>query len=278
MDVTRIAVNPLDVRREGAKRIQLVRRSAILLALLCLVMACPSDLSAQSQWPDQRRVGPILYHANFSLNPHKELLQEVSVLQAEIPRRLRLQPARNQVHVYLFSDQGIYEKYMRHHFPGVPHRRALFIKERGPGMVFAYRSDELAVDLRHEATHAILHSFLPMVPLWLDEGLAEYFEVEAGDRYGQNPHLRSVRWRMRLRQIPELQRLEQLGELSDMSRDDYRDAWAWIHFLLHGPEEVRSELRRYLTDIQSQIPPGRLSDRLQRRAPDVNRRFIEHFK
>ncbi|GIT30210.1 MAG: hypothetical protein Ct9H300mP1_22560 [Planctomycetaceae bacterium] len=32
-------------------------------------------------------------------------------------------------------------------------------------------------DLRHEFTHGVLHSSLKRVPLWLDEGLAEYFEV-----------------------------------------------------------------------------------------------------
>ncbi len=252
------------------------RLAVVLIGVSWLTISCP--LKAQSQWPHRQRVGPILYHANFSLDPYQQLLNEISVLQAEIPRRLRLQPARDDVYVYLFSDGKIYEKYMGHHFPGVPGRRALFIKERGPGMVFAYRSDEFAVDVRHEATHAILHSFLPMVPLWLDEGLAEYFEVPAGDRLEGNPHARSVRWRMRLKQVPELKRLEQLSELSEMKRDDYRDAWAWVHFMLHGPDAVRTELRSYLLDIQNHVPPGRLSDRLGRKVPHLDHRFVEHFQ
>ena len=37
--------------------------------------------------------------------------------------------------------------------------------------------DRLEEDLRHEATHALLHVAVGDLPLWLDEGLAEYFEV-----------------------------------------------------------------------------------------------------
>ena len=51
---------------------------------------------------------------------------------------------------------------------------------------------ELAVDLRHETTHAVLHGLLPMVPLWLDEGLAEYFEAPEANRLQRHPHFKAV--------------------------------------------------------------------------------------
>jgi len=255
-----------------------VQGSVALLCLVgCWIAGWPSDTFAQSQWPDQRRDGSVLYHANFRLDTHAPLLDEVSSLQQEVPHRLNLRASRGPIHVYLFSNQNVYEAYLKQYFPGVPYRRALFIKERGPGMVFAYRSSEFAVDLRHEFTHATLHANLPMVPLWLDEGLAEYFEVAASKRRDQNPHLRSVRWRLQLRQIPDLQRLEQLSELSEMKRDDYRDAWAWVHFLLNGPQEAQVELKSYLSDVQSHIPPGSLRLRLQRRLPNLNSDFVKHF-
>ena len=37
--------------------------------------------------------------------------------------------------------------------------------------------DHLRTDLRHELTHALLHGVLKDVPLWLDEGLAGFFEL-----------------------------------------------------------------------------------------------------
>lgn len=243
---------------------------------VALVLSIHSAVLAQ-QWPDQRHDGQFVFHANFSLDSCAEILDEVTLLSDQVAQRLQLQPSREPIHVYLFSRRDVYQQYMHYYFPGVPLRRALFIKERGPGMVFAYRSNELAVDLRHETTHAILHTMLPMVPLWLDEGLAEYFEVPPADRQHKNPHLRSVRWRSRLRQVPDLSKLEALRALSAMNRDDYRDAWAWVHFMLHGPIETQAELYSYLTDIQAHVPPGKLSERLPRRVPQLERKFLLHF-
>jgi hypothetical protein len=167
---------------------------------------------------------------------------------------------------------------MQRHFPKVPYRRALFIKARGPGMVFAYRGDEFGQDVRHECTHALLHTWLKSVPLWLDEGLAEYFEVPHDQRAGHHPHLAAVRTMVRLGELPRLEALEDLDEIDEMGRDEYREAWAWVHFLVYGPPEANAELLRYLVDLESGIEAGRLSERLRRKLPDLNRRVSEHFR
>ena len=73
-------------------------------------------------------------------------------------------------------------------------------------------------------------------------------------------------------------REEQARDLTEMGRARYRQAWAWVHFLLHGPPEGRDELRRFLADIQALTPPGKLEERLRRRMPDVERRFLTHFQ
>ena len=41
-----------------------------------------------------------------------------------------------------------------------------------------------------------------------------------------------------------------------MDRSDYRAAWAWVHFMLHGPVEARDELVRFLADIRLGTPLG----------------------
>lgn len=252
------------------------RRVHVIGWTIALVLSMHAAAAAQ-RWPDVRHDGQFVFHANFSLDTCAELLDEVTLLSGEVAQRLQLQPSKERIHVYLFSRRDVYQQYMRQYFPGVPYRRALFIKERGPGMVFAFRSEELAVDLRHETTHAVLHTLLPMVPLWLDEGLAEYFEAPPAARQHKNPHLRSVRWRSRFRQVPKLSKLESFRELSEMKHDDYRDAWAWVHFMLHGPLQAKAELYSYLADIQAHVPPGRFSDRLQRRVPQLDRKFLLHF-
>ncbi len=242
---------------------------------LCLLPARPVTAAG---WPDQRRVGPLLCHADFSLAPYDALLHELAGLQRELSHILALPPSQEPILLFFFDQRETYRQYLQHYFPGAPDRPALFIKGSGPGMVFAYRGSDFAIDVRHETTHAILHAALPMVPLWLDEGLAEYFEVPPEQRAYDHPHLTSARWQIRLGRRPSMEALEQLGQVADMGRAEYRDAWCWVHFLLHSSADTHDELRRYLADIRMHRPPGQLSHRLRGRVNDVDDQLVDHFR
>jgi len=237
---------------------------------------------AESRWPDEQTAGAFRCHADFPLAPHAHHLAELSGLQRDLVRALGIDESQEPIHLFLFEQRETYQEYLKLYFPEVPKRRALFIKQRGPGMVFAYYSSDFdfGVDVRHEGTHALLHADLPMVPLWLDEGLAEYFEVPYADRASKNPHLKAIRGNLWfwLAGAPDLERLEQLRDLQQMGANEYRQAWAWVHFMLHGPPEAHDELVRFLADIRAQTPPGQLSQRLRRSIPNLEERFTEHFK
>ena len=114
--------------------------------------------------------------------------------------------------------------------------------------------------------------------MWLDEGFAEYFEVPAKRRSAGNPHLRSVRRVMLLRWRPSLAELEALDELDDMDASDYRDSWAWVHIMLHGPPGARQTLSNYLYDVWIGNPAGSLSQRLAAILPDPQRQLTQHFR
>ena len=47
------------------------------------------------------------------------------------------------------------------------------------------REGELRKVLFHEYTHAVVHSLTPRCPLWVNEGLAEYFSTSSDKRIGQ---------------------------------------------------------------------------------------------
>jgi hypothetical protein len=251
--------------------------AALAAAALVTAATQPCSLCANQRWPDERAAGPFVCHANFSLAPHQDLLAETAQLQRDVMNMLGIRPCGETIHLFLFERKTTYENYVKHYFPNTPYRRALFIKERGPGMVFAYRGSEFEVDVRHECTHALLHAALPMVPLWLDEGLAEYFEAPPNRRAHGHPHMAAVKWNVRFGRRPRIENLEQIEDVSRMGQLAYREAWAWTHFMLHGPAEARDELVRFLADIQAHSPPGLLSRRLRRRLPDLERRFVEHF-
>jgi hypothetical protein len=250
---------------------------AAIYALLCVLLTA-STASAENRWPDERQAGLLLCHADFTLAPHQPLLDELSQLQQDLGTLLGAEAPREHVHFFLFKEKETYQAYLKQHFPRVPYRRALYIKARGPGMVFAFQGMDFEVDVRHECTHALLHAWLPSIPLWLDEGLAEYFEVHRSQRARQHPNHVLVQTALKIGQKPRLEELESLTSVEAMGRDEYRDAWAWIHFLLNGPKEGHDELLRYLTDLQDGSDPGPLSSRLRRRIPDLHRKLAEHFQ
>jgi len=258
-----------------------IRRQSLegLLALLAILVF--SDIGpcwAADTWTDWRAAGPFVCRADFPLDGAEAMLSDLARLQEDLVRYLGVEPASEPIELYLFHDQWSYRRFLSRYFPDVPYRRALYVKSGGAGMVLAYRSSQLSVDLRHECTHALLHASLPLVPLWLDEGLAEYFEVCPAERAFDNPHLSPVRWSVRLGVFSGLDNLESKSNLGQMGGSEYRNAWAWIHFMLHGSAEAHDELVRFLADIQAQTPPGLLSRRLKRRLPDLERRFAAHFR
>ena len=233
---------------------------------------------AGENWVDWREAGPFVCRADFALTRLDGLLAELGQIQDDLVRCLGIPPAGEQIELYLFRNNQSYRRYLGRYLPEVPYRRALYVKMGGPGMVFAYLSPEFEVDVRHECTHALLHAALPVIPLWLDEGLAEYFEVPAQQRAFGNPHLASLRWSLLIGATPRLEDLENKKDIAEMGKTEYRNAWAWVHFMLHGPVEAHRELVGYLGDIQASAPPGVLSRRLTRHLPDRDRRITAHFK
>lgn len=263
--------------RDRAARAALRVLTSVAAITVVAVAAGPSTAAAQ-HWVDLVHVPPFVCHADFPLVDEGPLLAELAQLENDLVRYLAIAPSGERIDLYLFADRSRYREFLAQRYPQLPDRRALFVKGHGPGAVFVYRSRELAIDVRHESTHALLHAALPMVPLWLDEGLAEYFELPPQQRATGHTHQGSIRWQLRLGRVPRLERLEQLTDLSQMREAEYRDAWAWVHFMLHGPPEARDELIRFLADIRASTPPGLLSVRLERRLPQVHQRLAAHFK
>ena len=253
-------------------------RTGIACALCWLAGLATGLPCAAEGWPHERTAGIFHCHADFHLDRYPDLWPELDALQSDLSRALQIPQAQEPIHLFLFSREDNYRAYLSRYFPAVPYRRALYIKEDGPGMVFAHLNPEFEIDLRHESTHALLHAVLPVGPLWLDEGLAEYFESPADVRSESSEHLRKTQWGARFGQVPRLTRLESIGSLREMGTAEYRQSWAWVHFMMNGPAEANAELIAFLDNIRAYSPPGILSQRLQQRIPDVEARFLEHFR
>lgn len=268
--------------KRQAHRAMLSRRSLLNLLLAGAPLVAGTRLAGfavaqEARWPAEKSVGNFHCHADYQLGRDELLLNQLGDLARDISEILGLPAPREPMHLFLFHNKETYQAYLKQHFPRVPARRAIFIKSKGPGMVFAAKGDEFEIDVRHECTHAVLHSVLNGLPLWLDEGLAEYFEITRIDRASNNPHLAELRKHLRTKQSPSLETLEAITNFDDLGREEYRDSFAWVHFLLHGPRAAHDELVAWLAEQQAGRQPEALSQRLRRRLPDLDRRFVTHF-
>ncbi|KKK71132.1 hypothetical protein LCGC14_2917030, partial [marine sediment metagenome] len=142
-------------------------RHRFLLTLLLIAPAfAPAFLgttaraseSPASRWVDQRVSGPFICQAEFSLSRLDGILRELAQLQDDLVRCLGVPPAEEPIELYFFRDKWSYSAYLKKHLPDVPYRRALYVKNDGRGRVYAYRSSQFEIDVRHECTHALLHA------------------------------------------------------------------------------------------------------------------------
>jgi hypothetical protein len=213
------------------------------------------------------RVSQYVFYSDFEIKRDLPIFRELSDLRDQVYKELQL-PAPGSdalIHVYLFGDEDHYKRFIEARYPGLPGRRAFFMEEQPRGLgkgellVFTFWSNRIRLDLRHELTHALLHSVLKEVPLWLDEGLAEYFELPPSWNGLDHRHVQALREK---NVHPDLARLEQLSEVKDMDADRYREAWAWVYLMLRGSPEAKEVLLAYLQQLRTRANPGPIQPRL----------------
>jgi hypothetical protein len=229
---------------------------------------------------DAFRVSQFIFFSDVEIKRNAPLFQELAQLREQVYKELRLVSTGNPINIYLFSDRDRYDRYIHSSYPDLPDRRAFFVAQPhsvGSGedlYVFTYWSDRLRQDLRHELTHALLHSCLKDVPLWLDEGLAEYFELPPEVKGLNRAHVRALN---QPDLQPDLSRLEQLGQVIQMRPAEYREAWLWVYWMLHSNSEVKQLLLEYLQQLRTDPNPGPMQPRLAAVVPSLERAFREQL-
>lgn len=172
-------------------------------------------------------------------NPAQSLLvDELVELKTEIESKtgINLSNAPTPIDVYLFKDEMSFREFTAQANAVFADRRAFFIRSKDALNVYGFWGMQVAEDLRHEVTHGYLHGAIPQLDLWIDEGLAEYFEVNP-DANGVNAtHVRLLadlgrqgNWK------PSLERLESITDPTQLTEADYAEAWLWVHFLMSTP-------------------------------------------
>jgi tRNA A-37 threonylcarbamoyl transferase component Bud32 len=248
--------------------------AAVFICAGCQAVDRPVALPVRYSVPGDQ----LLVLSDFKLQKDHELIRELNTLREQVTGILELPVKRDPVFVYLFNNETEYRRYMNATYPRLPPRSAYFVGTSTELAVYTHWGQNVREDLRHEYTHGLLHSGLKRVPLWLDEGLAEYFEV-AGPQPGGLNHDYAQRlsealtsgWR------PDLKRLENLDDSGQMKRADYQESWAWVHFMLNSTPEAKRVLVSYLSELRTNPHPKMISHRLRADVPEYDSRFVSYI-
>ena len=253
----------------------------VTLAIACASLGCTRFTSRPSVLPAGHTLvlDPLVVYSDFALPPHHRLLEELVLERNDLLTKLQLPKSEEPVNVYLFDTEERFREFLHRYHPDFPQRRAFFVETDTRLTVYAQWGDRVAEDLRHEVAHGYLHSVVPGLPLWLDEGLAEYAEVPRGHAGLNQPHLRllldklaSFGWK------PDLARLERINSASDMTQLDYAEAWAWIYWLMEGDHARRQIVQGYLDELRKgeAVPP--FSVRLHHWFPQPEALLVAHLR
>jgi hypothetical protein len=114
------------------------------------------------------------------------------------------------------------------------------------------------------------------LPLWLDEGLAEYYEVSPSARRINHEHLPTLAG---LRQGDylrlSLERLAAIDLPEQMTSQQYSEAWLWAHFLMEGGH--REIVMGYLRARKEGLPVVPAHRRIQDELPQAEQLVLAHL-
>jgi hypothetical protein len=238
------------------------RPSLALWALFLFTSLSCRTLSERTQplvpTKHQIRTGGFILFSNFPLKDDPPAVQSLVALERDLAEHLDFHPseAADPVEIYVLDDRNSFIHFLKFYYPELPQRRAFFLAQGTQRIVYTYASRQLAEDLRHEATHALLRGAYGDLPLWLDEGLAEYFESDLSKPGALAERIAPITADLKGGWLPDLARLESLSDIREMSPRDYRESWAWVHLLLNGSKPGRSVLLTALAGLNDK--PGKL--------------------
>ncbi len=226
---------------------------------------------------------PFRFITDRPLERSVEVRNELMKLIYRLENEFGLPRNRKTIYIHLFRDQENYQKAILQAIPRLKRRdikrAGLFLQREGVPYIFVFwRShDQLLTSLRHEMVHAIINSSVGEIPIWLDEGLAMYYQN--GRRDG---------WEQRLADIlskkvdegwyPNLTRLEKMHSMSQMNLTDYAEAWSWVHLLMTDVPKGQAIIAGFLADRRRDVYPlAPMSQRLIQQVRSPHSHWYSHF-
>ncbi|MEQ8762802.1 MAG: DUF1570 domain-containing protein [Planctomycetota bacterium] len=196
---------------------------------------------------------------------------------------LPLPEAKGKFTAYLFSGEASYQAYLKEvNGTTRPHTAGLYNAALRQLLIWNVPDrQQMLRTVRHEAFHQYLDRLSPQAPVWLNEGLAEYYEVEPdGSRRTNEGVVRGDHLRTLAKGILPIEALIELGDqgfyFEDFERH-YAQSWALVHFLRHESEDSRKRFQQVL-ETARRGGSAREINAAAFRGEDLDRRFEAYLK
>jgi Flp pilus assembly protein TadD len=263
------------------------------LALVLLLLAAPA-LCAKERWLTLRS-GELHFIGNASPSQASDAAHDFVRLRAAIAQ-VTARNVRAPLPMKVFIlDERSFVRYARNVLQRESIDVAAAFSHTGAGDFVLLRADMKRPSARasaadHELTHYLLANSTTGLPLWLREGLAEYFSTFSTDGPTTilgTPPIKHVPWLRRHELIP-LAALFTMTAAGSGSDDDLREgvlyaqSWALVHMLMQGDRErlmriiggqpfdvaaLEKDLRAYVPRIRFDITRTTLTPDLPKAEP-----------
>ena len=226
-------------------------RPATLFTALFLVVAAPAQSAAE--WRTLRTehfhlIGDI---ADRQLREVALRFEQFRDVVTGLNRAATKEGAGSHVPIIVFRDRRSFEPFMPRAYGHIVEAAGMFVE--GPDSVYiAVRLDGGAASYRaafHEYTHLLLRHAFPDAPLWLDEGLAEYYSTMrvTGDRRALiGLPLPTHITLLRESSMPLMEMFAATHQSAVYTGTDrvllYAQAWAMVHHAYHSRPSLEAEM------------------------------------
>ncbi|MFQ5732390.1 MAG: hypothetical protein ACE5KM_10615, partial [Planctomycetaceae bacterium] len=177
-----------------------------------------------------RQIGRFLFVTDHKFDG-REMARDLNALERRLKSDLGLPGVSGTVRIYVFQSHGAFSRYIRKHIPYLTardtQRNGLFLLRNGKAYIFLAQHKRLTESARHEFVHTVVNAAIRNPPVWVDEGLAMYYETA---KPGTNrPHLRKRLEKARRRgHRANAVKLDSRKSMSQMTPLDYAESWAWV--------------------------------------------------
>jgi hypothetical protein len=246
---------------------------ATLTCFMALALLAPPPSRVEAGELRTLRSAHYLIYTDLEQALAEELAQRLDAMYDEYARRLvefNVVDPRQKFEVYLFAKR---EDFMRMTQNRYVNAGGVFMSGRNllAGFLEGQGRDGLRRIIQHEAFHQFAYTAISQdIPVWLNEGMAQYFEegIWTGThftfghvpprRLRQLQHDRSKKQLVPFRTMLSMTDDEwEKGLIGDANRGatQYNQAWAMIHFLVHGANG-QDRYRPRLIDMLKRIHAG----------------------